>query len=165
LEWDLLIRIAIDVSRGMYYLHRSIPPIIHRDLKSHNLLVDDNFKVKIGDFGLSKLIVPETSYNAMTACGTPAWTAPEVLRNERYTTSADVYSFGLVLWELLSREEPHHGMPAFQVVFAVGTQGIRPPIPVNTPDDFALLIEECWSENPYDRPPFDEIVTRLEQFQ
>lgn len=87
----------------------------------------------------------------MTSCGTPAWTAPEVLRNEKYTKKCDVYSFGIVLWELITRDDPHHGMPPFQVVFAVGTQGIRPPIPTYGPPLLIDLMQECWSENPEQR--------------
>jgi len=161
LDWQLRLQMALDVSRGMNYLHKSNPVIIHRDLKSHNLLLDEYFKVKICDFGLAKLINAQSSAE-MTSCGTPAWTAPEVLRNERYTESADIFSFGIVMWELVTREEPHHGVPPFQIVFAVGTQGIRPTIPSSCPPDIATLIEECWAEAPEDRPNFGEIMKRLE---
>jgi serine/threonine protein kinase len=112
--------------------------------------VDENYKVKVSDFGLAKL-VDSSSVSQMTSCGTPAWTAPEVLRNEKYDEKCDVYSFGIVLWELVTREDPHHGMPPFQVVFAVGTQGIRPTIPSSCPPEFAHLIEDCWDENPRER--------------
>jgi len=101
----------------------------------------------------------------MTSCGTPAWTAPEVLRNERYTETADVFSFGVVLWELVTREEPHHGVPPFQIVFAVGTQGIRPIIPSSCPVEVGSLIEECWAESPDERPDFSEIMKRLESIE
>ncbi len=65
-----------------------------------------------------------------------------------YDEKCDCYSFGIVLWELLTREDPHHGMPSFQIVFAVGTQGIRPIIPSSCPLEFAHLIEELRDENP-----------------
>jgi len=160
LEWGLCLRIAMDVSRGLNYLHKSDPVIIHRDLKSYNLLVDENFKVKVCDFGLAKFLNQQSGN--MTSCGTPAWTAPEVLRNEHYTEKADIYSFGIVLWELITREEPHHGMSPFQVVFSVGSQGVRPTIPMSCPSDFRTLIEECWDENPDQRPSFDEIMIHLQ---
>jgi len=163
IPWDLRLRMAIDVSRGMNYLHLSSPIIIHRDLKSHNLLLDDNWRVKIGDFGLAKLLHTADSYSEMTSCGTPAWTAPEVLRNERYTESVDVYSFGILMWELVTRDEPHKNTPPFQVVFAVGNQGIRPTLPSSCPTEFGALLQECWSENARDRPPFGEIMNRLER--
>eukprot|EP01116_Phalansterium_solitarium_P008208 TRINITY_DN2170_c0_g1_i1.p1 TRINITY_DN2170_c0_g1~~TRINITY_DN2170_c0_g1_i1.p1 ORF type:complete len:192 (+),score=42.35 TRINITY_DN2170_c0_g1_i1:257-832(+) len=161
LSWSLIIRIAMDVARGMNYLHKCTPIIIHRDLKSHNLLVDETFKVKVCDFGLARLLGQQTD-KEMTSCGTPSWTAPEVLRNEHYTESADIYSYGVVLWELVTRSEPHQGMPPFQVVFAVGTQGLRPTIPDSCPSEFRQLIEDCWSEIPHDRPKFDQMMKRLE---
>jgi hypothetical protein len=65
-----------------------------------------------------------------------------------YDEKCDCYSFGVVLWELVTREDPHHGMPSFQIVFAVGTQGIRPIIPSSCPLEFTHLIEELWDENP-----------------
>ena len=70
---------------------RSNPVIIHRDLKSHNLLLDDNWRTKVCDFGLSKVLVETGSAAQLTACGTPCWTAPEVIKNQLYTTKADVY--------------------------------------------------------------------------
>jgi len=91
---------ATDAAQGMNYLHTFSPPIIHRDLKSHNLLVDENFCVKVTDFGLAKLMSTET---AKTFCGTMPWTAPEIFKSDGYTTKADIYSFGtafccIVLW-------------------------------------------------------------------
>ena len=71
----------------------------------------------------------------MTACGTPCWTAPEILRNQRYTLKADVYSFAIVLYECASREDPYPGLPPFQVIFSVATQHSRPTLPPDTPDE------------------------------
>jgi len=162
LNWNLKTKIAIDIAKGMNYLHGCKPIIIHRDLKSHNLLVDENFKVKVADFGLAKLLNSHESQTEMTACGTPAYTAPEVLRNEVYTEKADIFSYALVLWELVTREEPHRGVPPFQIVFAVGNQALRPPIPSSCPHHYTILIEECWIEQPNQRPSFEEILNRLE---
>eukprot|EP01089_Gocevia_fonbrunei_P016598 TRINITY_DN5188_c0_g1_i1.p1 TRINITY_DN5188_c0_g1~~TRINITY_DN5188_c0_g1_i1.p1 ORF type:complete len:681 (-),score=90.84 TRINITY_DN5188_c0_g1_i1:37-2079(-) len=153
-------KMAMDAARGMNYLHCCDPVVLHRDLKSHNLLVDENWKVKVCDFGLSRIV--EQSLSAtMTSCGTPCWTAPEILRNQRYTEKADVYSFGIVLWEIVTREDPYKGMPPFQVVFAVGTQHIRPSIPESCPDDWTDLITDCWAEDQNVRPSFKVIIERL----
>jgi len=155
-------KIALDVCRGMAYLHGRDPPLIHRDLKPHNLLVDDNWRVKVCDFGLSKFIEAKRH---MTACGTPAYAAPEVLRNSQYTTSADVYSFGVVLWELLTREILYPGMPPFQIIFSVGTQGTRPTIPPTVPIAWARLVQDCWTEDSTARPSFMDIANRIKEIK
>lgn len=159
LTWDLIKKFALDTAQGMLYLHESSPKVLHRDLKSQNLLCDQSFKVKISDFGLSKVI--ENVNADMTSCGTASWAAPEVLKNSRYTEKADVYSFGVCLWEFVARRDPYEGMPAFQVIFAVGNEGLRPTIPRDCPLDYAALIQECWNVNPEDRPTFRDLVHRI----
>merc|ERR1712137_64171 len=154
--------ICLDTVRGMNYLHQQQPPIIHRDLKSHNLLVDRHWQVKVCDFGLSRITAQNQT---MTACGTPSWTAPEVLRNERYTTKADVYGFGVVVWELFSRSDPFPGMPPFQIVFAVGTQNLRPALGVDWPRPWVDLITRCWNEDPNARPTFEQLITIIENLE
>jgi len=158
LPWPTVRKIALDVCRGLSYLHGCTPPLIHRDLKPHNLLVDENWRVKVCDFGLSRFIENKRD---MTACGTPAYAAPEVLRNSDYTTSADVYSFAIVLWELITRDVVYPNMPPFQIIFTVGTQKSRPAIPPSIPAHIASLVRECWDEDPYARPSFEQITNRL----
>ncbi|EFA81967.1 protein kinase [Heterostelium album PN500] len=161
IQWSLLKKMCMDAAKGIIYLHNSNPVILHRDLKSHNLLVDENFKVKVADFGLSTIEQTAT----MTACGTPCWTAPEVLRNQRYTEKADVYSFGIVMWECATRSDPYSGMPPFQVIFAVGREGLRPPIPRNCPPDFVALMTDCWAENADSRPSMETVLNKLEALE
>lgn len=156
LPLELIMSLMLDTARGMTYLHKI--NIVHRDLKSHNLLVDQHFVIRICDFGLSRLF--EESQSTMTACGTPCWTAPEVLRNEHYTPKADVYSFAVVLWECLAREDPFAGMPPFHVVFAVGTKGARPDV-LFDPSPLSQLMVRCWAEAPEERPSFLDIVHDL----
>jgi len=155
----LVRKFSLDVAKGMVYLHNSNPVILHRDLKSHNLLVDENFKVKISDFGLSKVMDPHQK--TMTSCGTAAWAAPEILKNATYTEKADIYSYGICLWEFFTRKDPYEGMPVFQIIFAVGSEGLRPTIPENCPPEYSLLMEECWQTDPTTRPTFEQILHRL----
>jgi serine/threonine protein kinase len=162
LSWQLIQRMALDAARGMNFLHQHNPIIMHRDLKSHNLLVDDAWRVKVADFGLSRMIEERVSAT-MTVCGTPCWTAPEVLRNQRYSVKADVYSFGICLWELYSRTAPYSGMTPFQVMFGVASSGMRPPINEDDcPEPWRELMLTCWSESPEDRPTFDQIARTLQ---
>ncbi|XP_049363810.1 uncharacterized protein LOC125828549 isoform X2 [Solanum verrucosum] len=115
LEWRRRIHMALDVARGMNYLHHLSPPIVHRDLKSSNLLVDKNWTVKVGDFGLSRL-KHETYLATRTGKGTPQWMAPEVLRNEPSDEKSDVYSFGVILWELATEKIPWDNLNTMQLI-------------------------------------------------
>lgn len=99
----------------------------------------------------------------MTACGTPAYAAPEVLRNSAYSVSADVYSFAMVLWELITRQALYPGIPPFQIIFTVGTQGTRPTLPASCHPGIAKIIQECWAEDPSSRPSFVDLADRINQ--
>jgi len=158
ISWKLIIKMATDAARGMYYLHCFKPIIMHRDLKSPNLLVDQNWNVKVCDFGFTK--VKEESF-ANTRCGTPQWMAPEVLRAEEYDEKADIYSFGIVLWELFTRQTPYAKLSAMEVGKKVLTESLRPPIPKNCPPEYAKLMQECWSDQPAKRPTFGRILQVL----
>ncbi|CAA0821296.1 Protein kinase superfamily protein [Striga hermonthica] len=107
------IKMAIDVAKGMNYLHTSHPIIVHRDLKTPNLLVDKNWVVKVCDFGMSRL-QHHTFLSSKSAAGTAEWMAPEVLRNEPSNEKSDVYSFGVILWELATLLVPWTGMNSMQ---------------------------------------------------
>ncbi|XP_042479023.1 serine/threonine-protein kinase CTR1-like [Macadamia integrifolia] len=108
------LNMAYDVAKGMNYLHRHNPPIVHRDLKSPNLLVDRKYTVKVCDFGLSRLKA-NTFLSSKSAAGTPEWMAPEVLRDEPSNEKSDVYSFGVILWELVTLQQPWSNLNPAQV--------------------------------------------------
>ena len=99
------IRFCIDVAKGMHYLHTCIPIIVHRDLKSPNLLVDKDWTVKVCDFGMSRM-KKNTFLSSKSNAGTPEWMSPEVLRNEESDEKCDVYSYGVILWEIATMKEP-----------------------------------------------------------
>ncbi|CAI5509071.1 unnamed protein product [Closterium sp. Naga37s-1] len=154
-----LLRMALDVARGVNYLHKCSPPVVHHDLKSANLLVDRNWTVKVGDFGLSKMKFA-TYLSARSGRGTPQWMAPEVLRNEPSNEKSDVYSFGVVLWEMATRQVPWEGMNPMQVVGAVGFLEQQLPLPPSIDPAMRTLISDCW-RSPNEWPSFDEITARL----
>ncbi|KAF5464762.1 hypothetical protein F2P56_014814 [Juglans regia] len=164
LDWRRRVHMALDIARGMNYLHRFNPPIIHRDLKSSNLLVDKNWTVKVGDFGLSRL-KHDTYLRTTTGKGTPQWMAPEVLHNEPSDEKSDVYSYGVILWELATKKIPWDNLNSMQVIGAVGFMHQRLEIPKDTDPQWASIIESCWHGDPACRPTFQELLQRLKDLQ
>uniref|UniRef100_A0A0D9W9B0 non-specific serine/threonine protein kinase n=1 Tax=Leersia perrieri TaxID=77586 RepID=A0A0D9W9B0_9ORYZ len=156
------LRMALDVAKGINYLHCLNPPIVHWDLKTPNMLVDKNWSVKVGDFGLSRFKA-NTFISSKSVAGTPEWMAPEFLRGEPSNEKCDVYSFGVILWELLTMQQPWSGLSPAQVVGAVAFQNRRLPIPQDTVPELAALVESCWDDDPRQRPSFSSIVDTLKK--
>ncbi|XP_070051384.1 serine/threonine-protein kinase STY46 isoform X2 [Nicotiana tabacum] len=153
-----LLKVAVDVSKGMSYLHQN--NIIHRDLKTANLLMDEHGVVKVGDFGVARVQVQTGVMTAET--GTYRWMAPEVIEHKPYDHKADVFSFGVVLWELLTGEIPYAYLTPLQAAIGVVQQGLRPTIPKDTHPKLAELLEKCWQQDPTQRPDFSEILDILQ---
>ncbi|XP_028056017.1 serine/threonine-protein kinase STY46-like isoform X1 [Camellia sinensis] len=154
-----LLKVAIDVSKGMNYLHQN--NIIHRDLKAANLLMDESEVVKVADFGVARV---ETPSGVMTAeTGTYRWMAPEVIEHKPYDRKADVFSFGVVLWELLTGKLPYEHLSPLQAAVGVVQKGLRPVIPDHTYPKMVELLERCWQRDPTLRPEFSEIIEILQQ--
>jgi len=118
----------------------------------------------VADFGLSKVSITGNTLNSKV--GSLNWCAPEILlQSMPYTDKADVYSFGMVLWELLTHEAPFAGMHPLQIVRAID-QATLPDIPHDCPSaEYAQLIRDCWQKDPNTRPGFDEILIRLEKIK
>lgn len=154
---DLSIAIY-DIARGMRFLHAN--NIVHRDLKSLNVLIDKDYRVKICDFGFSRTISDQ--YMTMNI-GTIHWMAPELLSEEgrSYDTKVDVYSYGILVWEIATKNVPYKGMSQAEIVSMVVRRQHRPKIDDSIPPQLADLIKQCWSQDPAARPSFDEIVQRL----
>jgi len=147
-------KIAMGISHVMMHLHSN--GIIHRDIKSMNVLLDDNYLPKLCDFGISRFV--DTSSAILTSnLGTPHWMAPEALYGEEYSFPVDVYSYGMFLYEMLVHSIPWHGLPALAVSKKVVVEKKRPIIPENTPNSLRLLILACWSHDPNERPTFKSI--------
>jgi len=166
LPWSIKRQMMLDAAAGMSYLHLSTPVIVHRDLKTQNLLVDQNWQIKVADFGLSKILGDlRDPPSTMTSVGTPSYAAPEILSKQKYGPPADVYSFAIILWEMSTRATPYPGLTAFQVILQVSNDNMRPIIPLNVPSPWAHLIRRCWISFPDQRPSFVEVHQCLELMQ
>ncbi|XP_069130522.1 uncharacterized protein [Argopecten irradians] len=159
-------RISHDIALGMAYLHQQKPAVLHLDLKSMNVLICSNDRAKIADFGFSKLrydanLKATNTSKAKPVQGSPAWMAPELLETGELTPKADVYSFGIILWEMLTRKQPYDGCSVFQVLERVRLNK-RPELPSACPTKLAQFMQQCWAPVPSKRPPFKEILTQLE---
>ncbi|GMH11780.1 hypothetical protein Nepgr_013621 [Nepenthes gracilis] len=154
----LAVKQALDVARGMEYVHGL--GLIHRDLKSDNLLIFSDKSIKIADFGVARIEVRTEGMTPET--GTYRWMAPEMIQHRPYTQKVDVYSFGIVLWELITGMLPFQNMTAVQAAFAVVNKGVRPVIPTDCLPVLAEIMTRCWDANPDVRPPFSEVVKMLE---
>lgn len=169
LELNVALSYALDIARAMDCLHAN--GIIHRDLKPDNLLLTANQKsVKLADFGLAR---EETLTEMMTAeTGTYRWMAPELYstvtlrqgEKKHYNNKVDVYSFGIVLWELLTNRMPFEGMSNLQAAYAAAFKQERPTIPQDIAPDLTFIIQSCWVEDPNLRPSFSQIIRMLNEF-
>ncbi|XP_012223311.1 mitogen-activated protein kinase kinase kinase 12 isoform X4 [Linepithema humile] len=145
------------IAAGMGYLHAH--KIIHRDLKSPNVLIGQREVVKISDFGTSRQWNEVST--KMTFAGTVAWMAPEVIRNEPCSEKVDIWSYGVVLWELLSGEIPYKDVDSSAVMWGVGSNSLHLPIPTSCPEGYGLLVKQCWAAKPRNRPSFKLIEMHL----
>eukprot|EP00727_Mastigamoeba_balamuthi_P012937 m51a1_g8266 putative serine threonine kinase (1615) ;mRNA; r:28556-34364 len=154
-----------DVCKGMAYLHYHEPQIVHCDLKSSNVLVDSSMNAKVCDFGLTVFLEKDrgdassNSKSRDSAIGSLFWTAPEVLSGAPCTTKSDVFSFGVIIWETITRATPYDEMNPHYVAQKVLESALRPTISVNFPRPLQSLMEQCWNANPLVRPEFPEIVS------
>jgi serine/threonine protein kinase len=160
----LITKFALDIARGCRFLHTRAH-VIQRDLKLANVLVDKFLNALLADFGLSRILRSESgTAHPMTPCGSPAWTAPEIVRLEPYTNKVDVYSFGIMLWQLFTRDEPYPGREAgMDLAMEVAFEGLRPVVPSFCPQEYSDLMKQCWADKPDDRPDFGQIQERLTQ--
>lgn len=147
----------VRVCRAMAYLHER--GIVHRDLKSANILMRDD-EAFVSDMGLARYT--DTALSRMTAeTGSYRWMAPEVFRHEAYGCACDVYSFALTAYEMLTLCVPFASHTPVETAFAV-VRGHRPRLPSVVPDDLRRLVHECWSADAAARPPFADVVSRVE---
>ncbi|NWZ87299.1 TNI3K kinase, partial [Poecile atricapillus] len=156
--------IAVDVAKGMEYLHNLTQPIIHRDLNSHNILLYEDGHAVVADFGESRFLQSLDEDNMTKQPGNLRWMAPEVFTQcTRYTIKADVFSYALCLWELLTGEIPFAHLKPAAAAADMAYHHIRPPIGYSIPKPISALLMRGWNACPEGRPEFSEVVTKLEE--
>mmetsp|Transcript_70728 Transcript_70728/g.163520 ORF Transcript_70728/g.163520 Transcript_70728/m.163520 type:complete len:291 (+) Transcript_70728:48-920(+) len=176
IEWTQQLKMCTDVALAMDYLHRFNPQIIHRDLKSLNLLLARPVKnstdvphVKVSDFGLSRMKEQaESDWGKMTvAAGTCHWMAPEVAAGCIYNEKVDIYSYAMILFEIVCREIPFEDEEP-SAVGKLTQDGHRPDLaalPPNCPEPLRDLMIRCWAQEPPQRPGFDHILEVLKKVE
>lgn len=163
LNFEMKVHLACQAAQGMNFLHQSSPPIIHRDLKSHNILLDDKWNARISDFGITKFKDDAKGSKSTheKSIGTIYWSSPETLDGGFVTEKADCYSFGIVLWEIFHRKNPYQGRDPVSVAIEVIRSNLRPPMNPEVPSEMKDLICACWHQDPEKRPSFQDIMTTL----
>ncbi|SPN79556.1 Serine/Threonine-protein kinase [Brazilian cedratvirus IHUMI] len=159
------IELLRQVAEGIEHLHEN--EIIHRDIKPSNILIDSKteklaegkFTAKVADFGFARI---KEDGATMTRCGTPCWTAPEIIRGEKYNEKVDIYSFGVVMWQVLTGKEPYKGCNFMKVSLDI-LNGERPPIPPECPKSCKKLMKKCWSGEVEKRPSASQVIITLNQ--
>eukprot|EP01117_Protostelium_nocturnum_P010679 TRINITY_DN3844_c0_g1_i3.p1 TRINITY_DN3844_c0_g1~~TRINITY_DN3844_c0_g1_i3.p1 ORF type:complete len:341 (+),score=120.78 TRINITY_DN3844_c0_g1_i3:504-1526(+) len=152
------IKILNKTARGVLHLHSE--GIIHRDLASRNILLANSFEPKVSDFGMSTYA---SSMDAAETDGPLKWMAPESLQSGTFSTKSDVWAYGVVCWEVLTRSQPFPELTATQAAQETIHNGLRLSIPSECPPELAILIQSCWNSNPENRPDFKHICTTLQQ--
>jgi serine/threonine protein kinase len=184
-----VLEISLDIARGMAYLHSTAKGIIHRDLKPSNILVGGSYHntsyelimhtgiIKIGDFGLSKSLAADkeeesASFQLTGGTGSYRFMAPEVFRHEPYNNVVDVYSFAMIMYQLIEGVVPYHGTKPIQAAVDAARQGRRPEwrllfeVEKKHPEiaqKARAFIEQCWGADPATRPNFVAICLTLEE--
>ena len=174
LSWKTRKKFLLQIAKGMNYLHKNNPPILHRDLKSLNIFLTNDLKkssditnVKIADYGLSIIYEKNKNGNINERVGTCHWMAPEVINCQKYTTKADVYSYGIIIWEICTREMPYEYINDKEtILYRVCFKNERPNLKRlgnDTPEKLKDLMIKCWDHDPNKRPGFDNVIQCIEE--
>lgn len=153
LTWSLVRKISLQIAEAMCHVHEA--GVLHRDLKSLNVFVDNSFNIKIGDFGLARSARDNVDDGIS---GTYQYMAPEIIRGEPHSEKSDVYAYAVLVCEMISGVPPFHNMEARQVAERIVQEDIRPSIPANCQRAYVNLIQMCWGTVPSTRPAFSEII-------
>ncbi|KAM9375530.1 tyrosine-protein kinase ITK/TSK [Pholidichthys leucotaenia] len=156
---DTLLQMCLDVSEGMAYLESS--NFIHRDLAARNCLVSKNNEVKVSDFGMTRFVLDDQYTSSQCSKFPVKWSAPEVIRYCKFSSKSDVWSFGVLMWEVYNEGRfPYENRTNSEVVESLNA-GLRLLKPRLAPNSVHLLMDWCWKEKPEDRPTFALLLHEL----
>lgn len=163
LRWVDKLRIAGEITLGLMFLHHN--KIIHRDLHSKNILVHEN-KMMISDFNLSKQLTDVSSVSKSSVNGIPSYIDPQCFKNSPYTRNkkSDIYSLGVILWEISSGKPPFESNTAYQSIIQINN-GIRETPVEGTPSQYVDLYERCWAEDPNERPDAESVLETINRIK
>lgn len=161
-DWQLNYKFIEQVVKGLKHLHGN--QMLHRDLKSHNILITKDNIIKLADFGLVKFLENTISNSGKNLTGTPRWMAPEVLRSEKHSFASDVYSLGMVMWEIAAKNTVpfQQFTDNIAIIFQVGGGNLQENIPTDTPSELKEVIEFCWRKEPNERISLNDIEQELD---
>jgi len=162
------IRIARDIAAGMLYLHRE--GVIHRDLAARNILLDSKMRAKVSDFGMSRIVLDHSDVNKTGAnVGPVRWMAPEAMRQRLYNKKTDIWSFGVVLYEIMTRKIPYYNEDVIFIATRVtlGELSLIPEVEKDQhlyPNRLVKIIKMCLNHSAQDRPVFDDVIEIFDEF-
>lgn len=175
LNWETRIKYAKQIAYGLCYLHHQDPSFIHQNLTTNTIMLNKYGDIKLINFGLFKKVQCEAANHYIEALSyeAPFYEAPEVVKDKEYTIKSDIYSFGIILWELASQNRPfvinqlrpHMFMQTRYNIQLAIQNGIRPPIDVNWPREYRGMIESCWQPEARHRPTIDGVIEFIEKYE
>ncbi len=150
IKWNEKLNILKHIAKGLDHIHNQ--KIIHRDFHSGNILYENDSDVVISDLGISKSSIKSTNDGDNEIYGIISYMAPEILQGKKYTTASDIYSFGIIMWELMTGRMPFWDQKYDLELIIKICKGFRPPIITNSPKGYIELMQECWNSDPNKRP-------------
>jgi tRNA A-37 threonylcarbamoyl transferase component Bud32 len=162
-DWQLNYRFIDQITKGLVYLHSE--NIIHRDLKSHNILITKDNVAKIADFGLAKIIDDSLASSGRKTKGSIRWMAPEVLKTGKHSFKSDTYSLGMIMWEIVAKNTKPFSQLSNNnaVMYNFCNDNLKEIIPTDTPEELKKIIELCWQEEPSERINLIDIESQLDE--
>jgi predicted Ser/Thr protein kinase len=160
LDDEYKMRLVREIAAGMYHLHKH--NIVHRDLAARNILLTSGGAPKISDFGMSRILEKTEEGKSLSNIGPIRWMAPESISQQTYSKKSDVWTFGIVVWEIVCQREPHTNVNPVEVGILIRDRYLTPTIPNNCPQKLRQVMELCWQKQPDQRPGFETICAMLQ---